>query len=524
MQTATCFNVEIAYYTHLVPICAAILLSIFILNKTKRNLLSRVFFYFVMSFSVWLVLDLISWTTINYDIISFVWSLFDYFNIIFFLYGLYFFIVLVFERDINSHWKVLGFILTLFPFYRIISGHGIGVFDQQICEIINDPPLILYLKYIEALVIFIIGFFTLREFSKKEKSDYRNRIVVIGVSLLLFFTTFAITDYISVQTNVYEIGLYGLFVMPIFLGLIVYAIVRYKAFNIEVLSAQVLVVALVMLIGSQFFFIQSTANRIMNLITFFVAVLFGISLIKSVMRDIEMQKKLRYANNRLKEIDDAKSRFLSLGTHKILNPLTVIKGYASLINEGNFGKITNELSGVFGIIEQSISKIEKGIRECLDLSRLAYHEVRKDFSKIEIGTLVKDMVEDYRIALGKDADLLLKPSSSSLSGIYIDGDDARLRQAFSIILENCIRHARKVSISIQCAYHHPTINVSIISQRDEKEVGQEDINDRLSISLTKEIIESHKGSLRISYEDEGRKARFIMSFPVIGARSVLVKE
>ena len=72
---------------------------------------------------------------------------------------------------------------------------------------------------------------------------------------------------------------------------------------------------------------------------------FGILLIKSVIKEVrareeieELATKLEFANLRLKQLDEAKSDFLSIASHQLRTPLTAIKGYASMILEGSYGK------------------------------------------------------------------------------------------------------------------------------------------------------------------------------------------
>ncbi|MBU1519774.1 hypothetical protein KJ973_03745, partial [Patescibacteria group bacterium] len=48
---------------------------------------------------------------------------------------------------------------------------------------------------------------------------------------------------------------------------------------------------------------------------------------------------LLVANQRLMWLDQAKSEFISIASHQLRTPLTVIKGYLSMILEGDFGKV-----------------------------------------------------------------------------------------------------------------------------------------------------------------------------------------
>ncbi|MBU1246380.1 C50 carotenoid epsilon cyclase, partial [Patescibacteria group bacterium] len=50
-------------------------------------------------------------------------------------------------------------------------------------------------------------------------------------------------------------------------------------------------------------------------------------------------ENLRKANKQLKNLDKVKSEFISIASHQLRTPLTVIKGYLSMILEGDFGKV-----------------------------------------------------------------------------------------------------------------------------------------------------------------------------------------
>ena len=55
---------------------------------------------------------------------------------------------------------------------------------------------------------------------------------------------------------------------------------------------------------------------------------------------------LQIANMRLRELDQAKSEFLSIASHQLRTPISALKGYLSMISDGDFGPVTPKVGKV----------------------------------------------------------------------------------------------------------------------------------------------------------------------------------
>ena len=59
----------IASYSHIIPMILSFVLGVFVFFKSKFNILSKVFLLFIIFFCIWLIGDVISWTSNKYILV-----------------------------------------------------------------------------------------------------------------------------------------------------------------------------------------------------------------------------------------------------------------------------------------------------------------------------------------------------------------------------------------------------------------------------------------------------------------------
>jgi signal transduction histidine kinase len=84
----------------------------------------------------------------------------------------------------------------------------------------------------------------------------------------------------------------------------------------------------------------------------------------------EVLDKLRKANSRLKELDQTKDEFISMASHQLRTPLTTIKGYLSMVLEGDVGPVTKDERKMIQQAFDSSERMVFLIADLLNISRL----------------------------------------------------------------------------------------------------------------------------------------------------------
>lgn len=453
---------ELLFYSHIPTAVLALLIGAFILYKTRGQLLGRLLFSVTFLFSLWTALDLIVWLQFdNSDLLMFAWSLFGLVHILLYLVSFYFVSVFITKRDVSTLTKLIYGILVLPILILLPTTLNLKWYNATDCigaEGLTYTNYYLFLGLAFAVAIILFTIVKWRTIQKEDRPIVFNLVTGIEAFLLFFFAMVWGIDYLVdigyIAYGNYSLEQYGLFSMPIFMGLLAYMTVKFKIFNVKLAAAQALVIGLVFLIASQFFFVKTITNYALVGITLVLSAIGGYYLVKSVKREIKQReeieklaKDLEKANVRLKELDKQKSEFVSIASHQLRSPLTAIRGYASMLAEGSFGKLPGKAMESAQRIEESAKLMAISIEDYLNVSRIESGNMKYSLSDFNLRDMVDNICDDLRPEAMKHNLILLFRSDISSRGI-VHADVGKTSQIIHNLINNSLKYTPKGSISV----------------------------------------------------------------------------
>ncbi len=140
------------------------------------------------------------------------------------------------------------------------------------------------------------------------------------------------------------------------------------------------------------------------------------------------------------EVDRMKSAFVANVSHELRTPLTAIKGYVEVLLAGMTGELTDRQKHFLTIIRNHSDRLVNLVNDLLDLSRLEAGRIRIEPEKVELETLLREVVRDFRRRIQKEKRHLdlQKEVESPLPAVY--ADPKRTEQILANLLENAIRY------------------------------------------------------------------------------------
>lgn len=104
-------------------------------------------------------------------------------------------------------------------------------------------------------------------------------------------------------------------------------------------------------------------------------------------------KELRASNAQLQRLDEAKDEFISMASHQLRTPLTSIKGYISMLMEGDVGKVTSEQKHLLNEAFVSSERMVRLIGDFLNVSRLQTGKFVIDKHPVDLALLVQHEID-----------------------------------------------------------------------------------------------------------------------------------
>ena len=159
--------------------------------------------------------------------------------------------------------------------------------------------------------------------------------------------------------------------------IIAYAILRYNLFDVRIITAQLLTATLWITLLFRTVLASNTNDQIISGVILIITIIFGVWLVKNVYSEVSQREKiealaadLEKANVRLTELDRQKSEFVSFATHQLRAPLTAMKGYGSLLLEGDMGKLEPQAREGVQRIFDSTKTLVSIVDDYLNISRI----------------------------------------------------------------------------------------------------------------------------------------------------------
>ncbi|OGZ03889.1 MAG: hypothetical protein A2648_00590 [Candidatus Lloydbacteria bacterium RIFCSPHIGHO2_01_FULL_41_20] len=162
------------------------------------------------------------------------------------------------------------------------------------------------------------------------------------------------------------------------------------------------------------------------------------------------EEELTLVNERLRELDKAKSEFISVAAHQLRTPLSAIKWILSLLIDEDAKNLTPEQRSLIMKGYESNERIINLINEMLVVTRIESGKIQYNFISMHIEDLIDSVLIDFAgQAHVRRIKLVFEKPSSPLP--YVKADPEKMRSVIQNLIENAIHYTKdggKITISV----------------------------------------------------------------------------
>jgi signal transduction histidine kinase len=185
-----------------------------------------------------------------------------------------------------------------------------------------------------------------------------------------------------------------------------------------------------------------------------VVVALGVVLIRNIraneQRRLQLQKltgELAKANKKLEQREETRSEFISIASHQLRTPVSVMKGYLSLMIDGTYGKVSNKILNRLEQMYEMNERLVLLINNMLNMARIEKNRIDFGFSELDIVQVADQVVNELTYkAEKKKLELRIKRPARKVPTVVSDTE--KLKEILVNLIDNAIKYTVEGHIEV----------------------------------------------------------------------------
>ncbi|MDJ0646504.1 MAG: ATP-binding protein, partial [Flavobacteriaceae bacterium] len=232
---------------------------------------------------------------------------------------------------------------------------------------------------------------------------------------------------------------------------------------------------------------------------------------------------------RMKDLDEVKTRFFANISHEFRTPLTLINGplqQAKRLSSDKHRESVLLSNKSFGVIKKNTARLQMLVDQLLDLSKIESGNLHLNLTKNGLMQFLRSQVFSFESMAERQNISLNTHFSEDLSENYYDKD--KLEKIVNNLLSNAFKYTHQGgAVNVTAATDTSYVFIEIgdtgkgiskaeidrIFDRFYRVEGSEAKGSGIGLALTKELVDLHNGQISV-HSDQGRGTTFKVRLPI----------
>lgn len=243
-------------------------------------------------------------------------------------------------------------------------------------------------------------------------------------------------------------------------------------------------------------------------------------------RNAELQAeadRLREYADRMAQLENTKAQFLNLASHELRGPLTVVRGYNSMLQDGSIPP--EKLTSVASLLEAKLAQMDMLVEQMLEIARIEHESFALTYELFDLHKLAAAQMKSLA-ALAQNHRVVMQGGDP----VLVEGDRSRIATVIANLVDNALKYSPNGGdITCSVTVDGPWARVAVRDQglgirpdhignlfsRFGRLPTEENISipgTGLGLFLCREIARRHGGDITVDSES-GKGSEFVLTLP-----------
>ena len=147
---------------------------------------------------------------------------------------------------------------------------------------------------------------------------------------------------------------------------------------------------------------------------------------------------LKRANEKLRELQIAKDKFIAITSHELRTPVSHLRGYLAILDGDDFHKLsTEERNDCMRVINAAVLDLEEIVTDMVDLMALEQGTLSLKREDLNLKDLLGQLVQEFRLAVQERRQIMAWRLECEACTIY--ADRLQIKVMISELIQNAIK-------------------------------------------------------------------------------------
>ncbi|OGG54533.1 hypothetical protein A3C20_04375 [Candidatus Kaiserbacteria bacterium RIFCSPHIGHO2_02_FULL_55_25] len=302
---------------------------------------------------------------------------------------------------------------------------------------------------------------------------------------------------------------------------VMYSVFRLQLFNAKVMITELLIGLLWITTFLRTILAANQTEQMFNGLLFVLSLAIGSLLVRSVRTEVRSREEIQ-------RLSEEKSEFMTFASHEIRNPITAMRGYASLIVDGTVDHASPEVKAVAQKILIGGNDVLNLIAQFLSKSKMELGQISYNSAPFDLAAAASSIADGY-VPHAQLRGLTLEKKIDESHQYTIKADEGKVKEVIGNLIDNSLKYTVHGGVTVAVERHGVAVRLTIsdtgvgiapetlphlfkkFSRADAQKVNL--LGTGVGLYLAKTFIEAMGGRIWAESDGKDKGSRFILEFP-----------